>query len=337
MNCLPEDPRLPIANLNRDETFLNRYNITANTIHLNVVDRFHYHDYFQLYYTVKGEYLHTVNGKEKLCKPGDVTLVMPYTVHGLDTREFDMQNAFIVSISFLPKLFSKKRFPLYPLTNKEAIYKKAFIPTSLQFTGKDKESADTLISELYHEYEKRSDMFLTKILKNLSHFFDICAKNSEHKFNEPELTDLILQSELIYKETDYIAKHFTEKLSIDDAAHRAAMSRCVFTKTFRKVSGMSYHEMLMSTRLINAIELMRYTKKSIAEIASECGFSSSAHFTRECMKNFFYPPLKLRNIMIERTREREREMPGLYSNKAWESFRSRELIKEHRNNSLGKE
>ncbi len=124
----------------------------------------------------KSAAIHTVNGKEKLCKPGDVTLVMPYTVHGLDTREFDMQNAFIVSISFLPKLFNKKRFPLYPLTNKEAIYKKAFIPTSLQFTGKDKESADTLISELYHEYEKRSDMFLTKILKNLSHFLIFVQK-----------------------------------------------------------------------------------------------------------------------------------------------------------------
>ena len=36
MNCLPEEPRLPIANLNRDETFLNRYNIIRDIVQLKV-------------------------------------------------------------------------------------------------------------------------------------------------------------------------------------------------------------------------------------------------------------------------------------------------------------
>ena len=336
LNYLPQEPLYPMAFLNLDETFLNRYGISVDTFWTNTCDYSHYHDYFQLYYTVKGEYIHTINGEEKVCRAGDVSLIMPYTVHKTDTRKSDIENTLVVTISLLPKFFTRSRTPFHPLSYKEAVYKDSVIPTSLFLQGSEKTEADRLIGEIYSEYEKRSDMLLTKILKLLCCFFDLCAKASACKPDASELSEALTKAKLIYAETSRMSENCTKKLSTDDAAQRASMSRSTFTRTFRKVTGMTFHDMQRGMRIRLVIELMRYTRKSIAEIADECGFSSNAHFTKECIKNFSHPPHRLRNIMIKRTRENERTMPKRRDRKAWEHFRSSELVREHFNASIGK-
>ena len=65
----------------------------------------HWHDYLQIWYTVSGSYLHTVEGVAYEQKPGSAMLIFPYTKHSIDSSCSDLDDTPLVDICF-PYRFS---------------------------------------------------------------------------------------------------------------------------------------------------------------------------------------------------------------------------------------
>lgn len=335
MYYFPTEPRIAVAALSEKESFLNKYGLYIDLMWAKSADKLHYHDYFQLYYTVSGKYYHTINGVTKACTAGDVSLIMPYTVHALNTIETDYESTWVISVSILPDTFYRKNLPFYPVSHTRAAYGSRYLPTSMQLTGEDKLCADELMRGISAEHGKRSDMFLTKILKKLGLFFEICASVSGVAVPESTLSAQLVRSKQIYDAAARIKKNRTEKLVIEDAARRATMSRSTFTKNFREVVGMTYHDLLLSIRMALAVQELRYTRKSIAEIAVECGFSSNAHFTKACIGMFSLPPHPLRRRMAELTRRHSEYLSQRDRENEWARLRAAETRREHFKASIG--
>jgi AraC family transcriptional regulator len=80
---------------------------------------------------------------------------------------------------------------------------------------------------------------------------------------------------------DYIEQHIDEELKLDKLAQVASFSRFHFHRIFAAMMGETLNQFINRLRLSRArAMLIQNPKKSITEIAFDCGFSSSATFAR---------------------------------------------------------
>ncbi|MBV9108180.1 MAG: helix-turn-helix domain-containing protein, partial [Gemmatimonadetes bacterium] len=80
-------------------------------------------------------------------------------------------------------------------------------------------------------------------------------------------------------------EHLDRRVTVDEMARHAMMSRRNFTRRFRAEAGTSPLQWLLIQRVLRARRLLESTEMSVGRIAVECGFGSALslrdHFTRE--------------------------------------------------------
>jgi AraC family transcriptional regulator len=79
---------------------------------------------------------------------------------------------------------------------------------------------------------------------------------------------------------DYIEDQPDERISLDDLAAAAGLSRFHFSRVFRQHIGMTPAAYVERTRLERAKEMMRHGQLSLMDVAYAAGFSDQSHFTR---------------------------------------------------------
>ena len=97
----------------------------------------------------------------------------------------------------------------------------------------------------------------------------------------------------------FICENESSKITLDDICSVAMTSRSVFSLNFTETTGRTFHNYLTSMRISSAIKLLRRTKKSVSEIAKECGFSNVGHLTKTCIKLVGDSPLAIRRTFSE--------------------------------------
>ncbi len=85
-------------------------------------------------------------------------------------------------------------------------------------------------------------------------------------------------AEKVQKVAAYVAEHYSEEISLSDAARMACIEKTYFSKRFKQLTGFGFQEYLMQTRIMAAEALLTETKLSIGRIAEECGFSCGNYF-----------------------------------------------------------
>ena len=92
----------------------------------------------------------------------------------------------------------------------------------------------------------------------------------------------------------FINEHYTEDLSLDQAAKAANMSSFYFCKMFKKYTGVNFTEYLSRVRIEKARNLLLNPNLRISEIAYEVGFQSLTHFNRVFKKVLGQSPTDFR-------------------------------------------
>lgn len=86
---------------------------------------------------------------------------------------------------------------------------------------------------------------------------------------------------------DYIHKHFSENLELAQIAKTADVGERECLRCFQRVIHISPMQYLLKYRVTQgASQLLRYKDRSIAEIATQCGFDSPSNFS-QMFKRFF--------------------------------------------------
>jgi two-component system response regulator YesN len=96
------------------------------------------------------------------------------------------------------------------------------------------------------------------------------------------------------KMRDYVQKHFTERVSAVEVATAAGLSVSRALHLFRKECGMSLSAFIAQRRVEFAKYLLSHTSRSIAAIASDCGFFDQSHFSKTFASLEGIPPLRYR-------------------------------------------
>src|SRR4051812_24547581 len=78
----------------------------------------------------------------------------------------------------------------------------------------------------------------------------------------------------------YIDNHIGERISLDELAREAGVSRFHFARQFRLSTGESPMEYLRRVRIERSKSILQTRDATIAEVAARLGFSDQSHFTR---------------------------------------------------------
>ena len=98
----------------------------------------------------------------------------------------------------------------------------------------------------------------------------------------------------IQKMIAFIEAHYSEKITLEEIANAANISRTEAGRCFQKYVGCSPIEMLTQCRLQNARRLVNEKTMMIQEISAACGFSSHGYFSRKFKEKYGYSPKRER-------------------------------------------
>ena len=276
------------------------YNVLAKLpVHIYAVDsstanEIHWHDYTQVWYTVSGSYYHTINGVRSLQTPGCVSVIYPYSTHAVDTLLTSLENARIICISISDSAYVKNILPFIPLTYSLAAFDNFMLRPFVRLHGRDKELADDLCESALSEYLKNQAMIYYKIFNNIGKLLELCIKNINAPLSKSEIRIAHERVLLINTAVHFITDNCSERIPLQSVSKSAMMSDRAFTQKFKLTVGQTYHSYLIGVRMAKATDLLRFSTKSISEIAEECGFSNSGHFSNTCVDTFGINPAKLR-------------------------------------------
>jgi len=302
--------------------------IIVSKVHDTRISDIHWHDYLQIWYTVSGEYTHTINGVRYPQKTGSVAVIFPYMVHSIDSSASDLSTLDVISISIKKGELEKKCIPFLSHSYDTASFDTFYLSPVISITGKQKDTADVICHELLAEYRKYAAAFTTKMFSAVARLLEICIDNSSGIFSKKEIISAKAKTECVDAAMQYMLNHKTENVTIEDLTNAALMSRRMFTDAFSTTIGRTCHEYLMTLKLEVALEYLRYTDMSIAEIAEKSGFANASHLYRNCIKTYGMSPLDVRRACGKWAREygdalfrraaSSRGFSGIITEKDWE-------------------
>lgn len=89
---------------------------------------------------------------------------------------------------------------------------------------------------------------------------------------------------------DYVHDHISSPVRHGAMARVAGLPPRQFTTEFKQAFGATPYQYALMVRLCEAARLMRTTRRALAEIAYDLGFSSQAHFSTAFRRAFGVPP-----------------------------------------------
>lgn len=76
----------------------------------------------------------------------------------------------------------------------------------------------------------------------------------------------------------YIDLHFSEEMKLTELAEMQHFNKFYLSHMFSKYTGFTVKEYIIFARISHAKKLLKYTDKSVREIAEECGVNNVSHF-----------------------------------------------------------
>ncbi len=233
----------------------------------------HYHDGYEIYLQLDGKrYLFYDNICYTL-ERGDMVIFKPFDIHYAESREADYYERYVLNFredELMSILSESEHHFLFEKINGCVIHL-------------NEEQTETIYGYFLRaeEYSKQNSLFSKTLLKTA--VFQLILKAIEYTEGSLEVTGEQIEENII-KALRYIAKHYTENISLDDISEKAHMSKFYFCRKFHSTTGATVLEYLNNLRLTKVHNLLLSTKMSIDEIAVSTGFSSAVNLTRAFKK-----------------------------------------------------
>ncbi len=255
----------------------------------------HHHDFYEILYIRKGNFIFKVDEKIYNVSPGDVILVSPSTLHVLIQNEKNIEAERVVinvTEKFLMNMSTSQ-------TNLLNIFEKA-------------EKNKNYCIHLKNERKKKLDQYIDIVLKTQgSNKFgeDILCKIKlsqiflllNDEYDDIENTNIISQNKIVTECIEYIDKNISKQFTIDDIASFINVSSSTISHTFKNHTGMPIYKFIIKKRMILAKKLIK-ENIDFQEIYIQCGFNDYTSFFRSFKKEFNLTPKEFKNIINLQTK-----------------------------------
>lgn len=246
----------------------------------------HWHDEFEINFVYEGTGEFICNGVHYFLNAEEAVVLTPKKLHAIypakgsycryDTIVFSTnmlglnENDRCVSEYILPLLAQK--YDIFPVISS------------------DKKELVTCLKEIFL-YAKKNNACADMLLKSklLQLIGLLCASDSLIT-NNPYVSAF----KQFYPVIDYINLHYMEEITVEELAQKMNVSKSHFMKSFKKATGSSAIDYLISVRIRSACQALQETKLSISEIAFNCGFKNLSNFNRHFKNLTGYTPYQYR-------------------------------------------
>lgn len=236
------------------------------------------HAYFELVFLEVGEIVFEVEGRLVAMRAGDLFVMGSALLHRV--RTYVCEDARGIALHFLPELIRAG-----DMTHEDIEYLTPFLVQNEEFshvvpaaTGVPAQVRD-LMERIRSELPARSDRnrvvaktYLKMILVLLMNYY--AATLSSTTFLHRRERDFERLKPLL----DFIERHYSERLTLEQAAAILHLSPSHFMRLFRRVTGEPLMSYLNRFRIAKAEALLASTNKTIAQVSQEVGFCDQSYF-----------------------------------------------------------
>lgn len=125
----------------------------------------------------------------------------------------------------------------------------------------------------YHE-EKTDDADLLTARQIMEILTVICTESAETNAAASALSGKL--KDVVH----YLDEHYTEDITLDGLAEQFYISKYYLSREFKKEFGTTIIQYILSKKITNAKELLRYSNASIEDIAGLCGIGDASYFNK---------------------------------------------------------
>ena len=231
----------------------------------------HIHSAIEMLYVKEGSYRVALGNAEHNISKGDLILFCSNAMHHVVSQNEQKNSYYVIKAS--PSLFvnlskySSNYIVRFAIDRKE----NKFLWKSNELNGSEiKIILDELIKE--HGQQKYAAEIATK-LKIMELLLAILRDGEP---GEPTINDL--PSKIIYDIMSYVQENFAEDIDEKKLASDFGMSYSYFSRSFKRVTGMTFKQYLNGIRINKAEQLLRLGNNTISDIAISCGYNSVSYF-----------------------------------------------------------
>ena len=234
----------------------------------------HIHKAVELLYIKSGSYTLLLDGVEHEIEKGDLVLFCSNAIHHVFTKNLPENEYYVIKIS--PTFFLQfstqeegteyvMRFAINRKENKNIWKREELEGTSLLA------ALQSLIDE--HENAKYASQVAIK-LKIMELLVEILRSDSTTDTKVPHNQT----ASLIYNTMVYVRNHYAEDMDERELARSLGMSYSYFSRSFKRVTGITFKQYLNRIRVNQAEKLLCRGSASVSEIATKCGYNSISYF-----------------------------------------------------------
>lgn len=233
----------------------------------------HWHTPLEIIVPLEGIYTIAIDNVEITLKEGEMAMIAPGVLHKLYAQA-GRRIIFQIDLSLLQSFKEIESFisfmgPLAVITAEDYpdIHQKVnsiMMDILKEYSDKDSYSELSI-------YSKFLEMF-TLIARSFSHTHERFANIRPNKIGE--------YNELFLNICDYIKKHCTEDISLDEISEMAGFSKYHFSRLFKDFTNCSYYHYLNLKRIAYSETLLLDPTMKITEVALASGFNSISAFMR---------------------------------------------------------
>ena len=236
---------------------------------------YHWHEHLEFLYFVEGEARITCNSKAYNAGPGDLIVVNSTDLHhGVSLSDHLFYFAVILDPSLLHSQFLEAVETKYimPITQNRILFRNRIAGDS-DVTG----CIDTLIDE----YTAREIGYELAVKSCLYRLLAILLRNYVEESQSPQAYSARLRHlERFGPVFQYIEEHYHERISVDQLAAVASLSRFHFSRQFKELTNKTVSDYVNFVRVSKAETLLRHSSLSISEIAAATGFTDIYYFSK---------------------------------------------------------
>ena len=230
----------------------------------------HCHSEIELVYCVHGRVRVTVDEVEYALNENDILCIDSLSRHQLDIEgdsgilDIEFGSQFVGSYF---QEFARKRFLLpHIIGDEHGEYAKALIP---------------LMKKIYDEYSNPDVASVWAVRGYLNELFTQLVRIVPTEMQKNDTRQKQLERYLrIHKVFDYVKAHYSEPISLSEAASLVGYDPNAFCKIFREITNTSFHQYLNLHRTSIAMRLLASENMSIGEIGSQVGLPVAKTFGR---------------------------------------------------------
>lgn len=235
----------------------------------------HIHSAAELLYVKEGSYTVTLDDTRYEIGEGDLILFCSDAIHYVVAGE-SLQNSYYV-IKIPPSIFidlgrhdtGAKYAMRFSLNRRESkcLWRKE------ELNGSEIKSVlDALINE-FTEAKYASDVAIR--LKTMELLLTILRQDTSCETSINDQTSF-----LIYSVMRYVQESFAMDINEKELAKSYGMSYSYFSRSFKKVTGLTFKNYLNRTRISKAEQLISLKDCSVSEAAIACGYNSISYFIK---------------------------------------------------------